>query len=88
LVETNARFQVPCALSAARGKDVGVVVAKAAKGVQLKLHKANLQEIADLTQQATDLYDDNGIVRMVLNGWPCGGNYLYTATPRTEPAEA
>lgn len=58
------------------------------KGVVPRLHLASLQEVADLTMQSTDLYDDNGIVRMVLSGWPCSGTLLHTVMPNLKEMES
>lgn len=43
------------------------------------------QEIADLTQRATCLYHDQGIVRIGLVGWPIRGTYIVTLKPQHRP---
>lgn len=44
------------------------------------------QEITDLTQRATSLYNDKGIVRLGLSGWPIRGTYIVTLKPQHRPS--
>lgn len=44
------------------------------------------QEIADLTQRATCLYNDKDIVRLSLAGWPIRGTYIVTLKPQHRPS--
>ena len=42
------------------------------------------QEVADLTQQPTEMYRDGTIVRLVIKGWPCRGERVMSVSPRRE----
>lgn len=53
----------------------------AKKFLKLAAFKAFLQEVADATGQETVLYNDDGLARMTLQGWPMRGKPMARATP-------
>lgn len=50
----------------------------APKMTLLRSHSSYAQAHANGTKEAVDLYDDAGVPRLVLKGWPCSGVKLNT----------
>ena len=51
-------------------------------GIHATAFKQQGQQIANTTRQATDLYDDDGVARFTLRGWPMRGRYVGTFEPQ------
>lgn len=45
-------------------------------------HLVYAQTCADVTRESCDLYDDEGVPRVVLSGWPCRGTFIRAFCPR------
>lgn len=72
-MKVNVQFLWKKGLGSRQSSNIGISAAQL---------RAQGQQVANTTRQTTDLYDDNGIARFTLQGWPMAGRYIGTFEPQ------